>query len=73
MKNMATKKQSSDTATCLVLCAGYLTGNFYEAGTVLEGVPADVAAARVDMLDSHESAVKHARGEGAPVVAYQAE
>lgn len=72
---MATKAQKAgtSTATCLVLCAGYVTGNFYEAGAVLEGVPADVAAARVDMLDSHESAVKHARGEGAPVVAYHAD
>lgn len=72
---MATKAQKAgtDTATCLVLCAGYLTGNFYEAGAVLEGVPADVAEAHSAMLDLHESAVSHARGEGAPVVAYQAE
>lgn len=72
---MATKAQKAgtDTATCLVLCAGYVTGNFYEAGTVLEGVPADVADTYSAMLDPHESAVSHARGEGAPVVAYKAD
>ena len=72
---MATKAQKADpgTSVCWVLCAGHVAGKFYEAGTILEGVPADVAEAHAVMLDSHPNAIAHARDAGWPVVAYQAD
>ena len=71
---MATKAQKAEpgTVACWVLCAGHVAGKFYTAGTVLEGVPADVAQAHAGMLDAHPDAIAHARSAGHPVAAYQA-
>lgn len=72
---MATKAQKAGagTATCWLLCAGYVAGTFYEAGVVLEGVPDDVLASHAGMLDADAGAVAAARAAGWPAVAYKAD
>lgn len=62
---------SAQAIDVLVLCAGNVAGNRYEAGTVLEGVPSEVAKGYIGMLDAHPDAVFYARAHGATVIAYE--
>lgn len=64
------KAQKADPGACWVLCDGHVAGKFYAVGTILEGVPADVAASHAGMLDTHPDAIHHARQAGHPVIAY---
>ena len=59
------------TVDVLVLCTGNVAGNRYEAGTVLEGVPSDVAKTYAGMLDAHPDAAFYARAHGAAVSTYE--
>lgn len=61
----------AETVDVLVLCTGSVAGNRYEAGTVLEGVPVDVAITYAGMLDAHPDAAFYARVHGAAVSVYE--
>src|SRR5690606_37736763 len=63
-------KKAAQSVAARVLCAGTVGGQRFEAGVVIEGMPAGVAQAHAAMLDTNSAAVSHAVAAGAQVLAW---